>query len=74
MLTDVQNRLCVHPKFLHSNATSHKWAFGGIAIVTEIFLIDAYLIAPKFADKKLYCLFYFLFQLWPNFLIMQLMR
>lgn len=19
----------VHPKFLHSNATSHKWAFGG---------------------------------------------
>lgn len=20
----------VHPKFLHSNATSHKWAFGGI--------------------------------------------
>ncbi|KAJ0542789.1 hypothetical protein HanHA89_Chr09g0343641 [Helianthus annuus] len=21
----------VHPKFLHSNATSHKWAFGAIA-------------------------------------------
>ena len=21
----------VHPKFLHSNATSHKWAFGGKA-------------------------------------------
>ncbi|RDX72846.1 Protein MICRORCHIDIA 2, partial [Mucuna pruriens] len=20
----------VHPKFLHSNATSHKWAFGGV--------------------------------------------
>lgn len=20
----------VHPKFLHSNATSHKWALGGI--------------------------------------------
>lgn len=19
----------IHPKFLHSNATSHKWAFGG---------------------------------------------
>ncbi|XP_072956083.1 protein MICRORCHIDIA 6-like isoform X1 [Typha angustifolia] len=28
---NVQNRLCVHPKFLHSNATSHKWAFGAIA-------------------------------------------
>ncbi|RRT54104.1 hypothetical protein B296_00038144 [Ensete ventricosum] len=26
-----QNRLCVHPKFLHSNATSHKWVFGAIA-------------------------------------------
>ncbi|KAF5206070.1 Microrchidia-like protein, partial [Thalictrum thalictroides] len=24
-----QNHLRVHPKFLHSNATSHKWAFGG---------------------------------------------
>ncbi|XP_042377393.1 protein MICRORCHIDIA 6-like isoform X2 [Zingiber officinale] len=28
---DGRNRLCVHPKFLHSNATSHKWAFGAIA-------------------------------------------
>lgn len=26
-----QNYLHVHPKFLHSNATSHKWAFGAIA-------------------------------------------
>ncbi|XP_020251479.1 protein MICRORCHIDIA 6-like [Asparagus officinalis] len=25
------NRLRVHPKFLHSNATSHKWAFGAVA-------------------------------------------
>ncbi|KAF8399736.1 hypothetical protein HHK36_015607 [Tetracentron sinense] len=25
------NHLRVHPKFLHSNATSHKWAFGAIA-------------------------------------------
>lgn len=24
-------RLRIHPKFLHSNATSHKWAFGAIA-------------------------------------------
>ncbi|XP_042383223.1 protein MICRORCHIDIA 6-like isoform X3 [Zingiber officinale] len=28
---DFGNRLCVHPKFLHSNATSHKWVFGAIA-------------------------------------------
>ncbi|PKA55164.1 hypothetical protein AXF42_Ash003801 [Apostasia shenzhenica] len=26
-----QNRMRVHPKFLHSNATSHKWVFGAIA-------------------------------------------
>lgn len=26
-----KNYLHVHPKFLHSNATSHKWAFGAIA-------------------------------------------
>lgn len=24
------DRVRVHPKFLHSNATSHKWALGGI--------------------------------------------
>ncbi|XP_010678802.2 protein MICRORCHIDIA 6 isoform X1 [Beta vulgaris subsp. vulgaris] len=33
-ISQVQNRknhLHVHPKFLHSNATSHKWAFGAIA-------------------------------------------
>lgn len=23
----------VHPKFLHSNATSHKWALGGILLI-----------------------------------------
>ncbi|RLN25607.1 hypothetical protein C2845_PM07G12310 [Panicum miliaceum] len=26
-----RNRLRINPKFLHSNATSHKWAFGAIA-------------------------------------------
>ncbi|KAJ3692531.1 hypothetical protein LUZ60_012881 [Juncus effusus] len=26
-----QNRIRVHPKFLHSNATSHTWVFGAIA-------------------------------------------
>lgn len=30
---DFGNRLCVHPKFLHSNATSHKWVFGGVSTV-----------------------------------------
>nr|AGT16253.1 hypothetical protein SHCRBa_190_D01_F_220 [Saccharum hybrid cultivar R570] len=27
----LQNRMCVHPEFLHSNATSHKWPFGAMA-------------------------------------------
>ncbi|CAL4954092.1 unnamed protein product [Urochloa decumbens] len=27
----VKNRMCVHPEFLHSNATSHKWPFGAVA-------------------------------------------
>ena len=26
---DQQNHMRIHPMFLHSNATSHKWAFGG---------------------------------------------
>ncbi|XP_062201828.1 protein MICRORCHIDIA 6-like [Phragmites australis] len=26
-----RNRLRINPKFLHSNATSHKWAFGAVA-------------------------------------------
>lgn len=29
--TDELDRARVHPKFLHSNATSHKWALGAIA-------------------------------------------
>lgn len=29
----------VHPKFLHSNATSHKWALGGIFIDQPLFEI-----------------------------------
>ncbi|TKY55221.1 MORC family CW-type zinc finger protein 3 isoform X1 [Spatholobus suberectus] len=28
---NVENYLHVHPLFLHSNATSHKWAFGAVA-------------------------------------------
>lgn len=28
----------VHPKFLHSNATSHKWAFGGKVLYLAVYL------------------------------------
>lgn len=38
-LTDVKNHLCVHPMFLHSNATSHKWAFGGMFSI-HVFLFS----------------------------------
>lgn len=30
----------VHPRFLHSNATSHKWALGGISITFSNGIID----------------------------------
>nr|XP_043637836.1 protein MICRORCHIDIA 6-like [Erigeron canadensis] len=30
-LSSACTRLNIHPKFLHSNATSHKWTFGAIA-------------------------------------------
>ncbi|GAB2221222.1 hypothetical protein Drorol1_Dr00012393 [Drosera rotundifolia] len=30
-IQSAKNHLHVHPKFLHSNATSHKWAFGAVA-------------------------------------------
>lgn len=32
-ITDGKNFLHVHPMFLHSNATSHKWAFGGMQVI-----------------------------------------
>ncbi|GKV37259.1 hypothetical protein SLEP1_g45310 [Rubroshorea leprosula] len=32
---DGRNHLLVHPMFLHSNATSHKWVFGAIAELTD---------------------------------------
>lgn len=31
----------VHPKFLHSNATSHKWAFGGVLYFAHLLLTYA---------------------------------
>lgn len=38
-LTDGKNYLHVHPMFLHSNATSHKWAFGGTCFFTYLFFL-----------------------------------
>ncbi|KAJ8559854.1 hypothetical protein K7X08_003912 [Anisodus acutangulus] len=49
--------LRVHPKFLHSNATSHKWAFGAIAelldnAVDEVQNGATYVIVDKTVNPK----------------------
>ncbi|KAL7603673.1 protein MICRORCHIDIA 6 isoform X1 [Lactuca sativa] len=49
--------LHIHPKFLHSNATSHKWAFGAIAelidnAVDEIQKDATYVIIDKTTNQR----------------------
>ncbi|GAB2269824.1 hypothetical protein Dimus_004742 [Dionaea muscipula] len=34
-IQSTKNHLHVHPKFLHSNATSHKWVFGAVAELVD---------------------------------------
>ncbi|XP_021733589.1 protein MICRORCHIDIA 6-like isoform X1 [Chenopodium quinoa] len=51
------NYLHVHPKFLHSNATSHKWAFGAIAelldnAIDEIQNGASYVIIDKTSNPR----------------------
>ncbi|KAK9108132.1 hypothetical protein Syun_024143 [Stephania yunnanensis] len=52
-----QNHLRVHPKFLHSNATSHKWIFGAIAelldnAVDEIQNGATYVMVDKISNPR----------------------
>ncbi|KAH0435246.1 hypothetical protein IEQ34_026656 [Dendrobium chrysotoxum] len=52
-----KNRLRIHPKFLHSNATSHKWAFGAIAelldnAVDEVQNGATFVIVDKFLNPR----------------------
>ncbi|KAJ0971504.1 hypothetical protein J5N97_019463 [Dioscorea zingiberensis] len=52
-----RNRLRIHPKFLHSNATSHKWAFGAIAelldnAIDEVKKGATSVIVDKFTDHR----------------------
>ncbi|KAL9236476.1 hypothetical protein vseg_011142 [Gypsophila vaccaria] len=52
-----KNYLHVHPKFLHSNATSHKWAFGAIAelldnAVDEIQNGASFVIVDKISNPR----------------------
>ncbi|KAB1200929.1 MORC family CW-type zinc finger protein 3 [Morella rubra] len=42
-LQNGKNYLHVHPMFLHSNATSHKWAFGAVAELLDNAVDEAYL-------------------------------
>ncbi|KAJ6800740.1 protein MICRORCHIDIA 6-like [Iris pallida] len=51
------NRLRIHPKFLHSNATSHKWAFGAIAelldnAVDEVQKGATFVMVDKFTNPR----------------------
>lgn len=52
-----KNRLRIHPKFLHSNATSHKWAFGAIAELLDNALDEVqngatFVIVDKFKNPR----------------------
>ncbi|KAI0492849.1 hypothetical protein KFK09_027125 [Dendrobium nobile] len=52
-----KNRLRIHPKFLHSNATSHKWAFGAIAelldnAIDEVQNGATFVIMDKFLNPR----------------------
>lgn len=45
-----KGHLRVHPMFLHSNATSHKWAFGGIALKTVYFCLLMFFVGLLFDE------------------------
>lgn len=52
-----KNRLRIHPKFLHSNATSHKWAFGAIAelldnAIDEVHNGATFVIIDRFSNPR----------------------
>ncbi|KAI0492845.1 hypothetical protein KFK09_027121 [Dendrobium nobile] len=52
-----KNCLRIHPKFLHSNATSHKWAFGAIAelldnVIDEVQNGATFVIMDKFLNPR----------------------
>ncbi|VAH65003.1 unnamed protein product [Triticum turgidum subsp. durum] len=54
---NVGSRMCVHPKFLHSNATSHKWPFGAVAelldnAVDEIKTGATRIVVDKIVNKR----------------------
>ncbi|KAI4343736.1 hypothetical protein L6164_011049 [Bauhinia variegata] len=56
---NARNYLHVHPMFLHSNATSHKWAFGAIAKLLDNAIDEAhngkgatFVIADKILNPK----------------------
>ncbi|KAL1333945.1 protein MICRORCHIDIA 6 isoform X4 [Arachis ipaensis] len=56
-VSNAGNYLNVHPLFLHSNATSHKWAFGAIAelldnAVDEIQNGATYVIVDRISNPK----------------------
>ncbi|GLT79487.1 hypothetical protein SLA2020_509730 [Shorea laevis] len=56
-LQNGKNHLQVHPMFLHSNATSHKWAFGDVAelldnAIDEIQNGATFVVVDKISNPK----------------------
>ncbi|GFY87847.1 compromized recognition of TCV 1 [Actinidia rufa] len=45
----------VHPKFLHSNATSHKWAFGAIAELLDNAVDEEFLLKKQQKELSIAC-------------------
>ncbi|KAJ4788529.1 hypothetical protein LUZ62_039775 [Rhynchospora pubera] len=50
-----RNRLRINPRFLHSNATSHKWAFGAIAELLDNAIDEVYKGATFVRVDKFVC-------------------
>ena len=66
--TDQLEHARIHPKFLHSNATSHKWAFGGKFVCPkkkkrkelQVLELENYIPFPCIYQIRIHSLFFFL--------------
>ena len=70
LIVGLQNRMCVHPEFLHSNATSHKWPFGGMLLCGFRLLFQTTVLVIV----ALCLTFFALLQLWQSCWTMRWMR
>ena len=57
----------VHPRFLHSNATSHKWALGGMVYLPMSYILEMHCKHPAIQFSKFcWCMVFFTCQLSPS--------